>query len=46
MGWGTGKGSEGDNGRHSGKKDFGAVKPSKDGAKPDEEPKHKKKDKE
>ncbi|GAA2720242.1 hypothetical protein GCM10010315_40140 [Streptomyces luteosporeus] len=45
MGWGTGKGGSGGDGRHSGNKDPGIVKPSKDGSRPDDPPKHKKPDK-
>ncbi|MFJ2114860.1 MULTISPECIES: hypothetical protein [unclassified Streptomyces] len=41
MGWGTGKGGEGGDGRHSGKKDPGTAAPNPDtkGSRPD--PKHK-----
>ncbi|MFB7027620.1 MULTISPECIES: hypothetical protein [unclassified Streptomyces] len=42
MGWGTGKGGSGGDGKHSGKKDPGDVKPSPDSARPRPEPKHKK----
>ncbi|MFE7119489.1 hypothetical protein ACFU99_29145 [Streptomyces sp. NPDC057654] len=41
MGWGTGKGDSGGDGKHSGKKDPGTNKPSSDTEKPKPEPKHK-----
>ncbi|WP_202441094.1 hypothetical protein [Streptomyces sp. SID69] len=42
MGWGTGAGGSGGDGKHAGKKDPGASKPSSDSAQPRPEPKHKK----
>ncbi|MET9295764.1 hypothetical protein [Streptomyces sp. NPDC003077] len=40
MGWGTGKGGSGDDGKHSGGKDPGTSKPSSDTAQPKQPPKH------
>ncbi|MCC2278688.1 hypothetical protein LKL35_25150 [Streptomyces sp. ET3-23] len=45
MAWGTGKGGEGGDGKHAGKKDPSADKPSQDHSRPAQQPKHKKKDK-
>ncbi|BAU83693.1 hypothetical protein SLA_2775 [Streptomyces laurentii] len=42
MGWGTGKGGSGGEGKHSGGKDPGTSKPSSDTKSPRPEPKHKK----
>jgi hypothetical protein len=42
MGWGSGKGGSGGDGKHAGKKDPGTAKPSKDGSRPDPAPQHKK----
>ncbi|WP_327679885.1 hypothetical protein [Kitasatospora sp. NBC_00458] len=41
MAWGTGKGGSSGGGKHGGDKDFSKDKPSKDGARPEPEPKHK-----
>ncbi|WP_174315847.1 hypothetical protein [Streptomyces sp. CB01881] len=42
MAWGTGKGGSGGDGKHSGNKDPGENKASKDGSRPTPQPKHKK----
>ncbi|MEE1929584.1 hypothetical protein V1J52_15555 [Streptomyces sp. TRM 70351] len=41
MGWGTGKGGSGGDGKHAGGKDPGTAKPSSDTKGPQGEPKHK-----
>lgn len=45
MGWGTGKGGSGGDGKHSGKKDFGDSKTTDDTKNPRSDGKHKKEDK-
>ncbi|WP_302887737.1 hypothetical protein [Streptomyces cucumeris] len=40
MGWGTGQGGSGGDGKHSGKKDPGTSAPSPDTAQPKQPPKH------
>ncbi|MER8234096.1 hypothetical protein [Streptomyces sp. NPDC094049] len=45
MGWGTGKGSSGGDGKHSGKKDPGDAPQFPDTSTPKDPPKHKKEEK-